>query len=149
MVNNNDQLFLREEYSSLIISYRNGAPIRLSDVATAADSQEDIRSAGFVNGNPAVILELFRQPQANVIEVADRVRAVMPLLQASIPASMRLEMTEDSTRMIRASVRGCGVDAGPLRHPGDFGCLFLPRGAFGQPRYPAWFCRYPWSARLA
>jgi multidrug efflux pump len=105
MVSNNDQLFLAKEYSPLIISYRNGAPIRLSDVAMAVDSQEDIRSAGYVNGNPAVILELFRQPQANVIEVANRVRALMPLLQASIPPSMRLEMTEDSTRMIRASVR--------------------------------------------
>ncbi len=105
VLNNNDQLFLAKEYASLIIAYRNGAPVRLSDVATVVDSQENIRNAGFVNGKPAVTLDIFRQPQANVIEVADRVRAALPLLQASMPPSMRLEVTEDSTRMIRASVK--------------------------------------------
>ncbi len=105
LVNDNDQLFLAKEYAPLIIAYRNGAPVRLSDVATVVDSQENIRNAGFMNGKPAVILELFRQPQANIIEVANRVWALLPFLQASIPPSMHLVMTEDSTRMIRASVR--------------------------------------------
>jgi multidrug efflux pump len=73
------------------------------------DSQENIRSAGFVNGKPAVILDLFRQPQANIIDTADRVLALLPMLRASIPPSMRLEVTEDSTRMIRASVRDVEV----------------------------------------
>ena len=109
MLNNNDQLFLAKEYASLIIAYRNGAPVRLSDVATVVDSQENIRNAGFVNDKPAVTLDIFRQPQANVIEVADRVRAALPLLQASMPPSMRLEVTEDSTRMIRASVKDVQV----------------------------------------
>jgi len=105
VLNSNDQLFLAKEYAPLIIAYRNGAPVRLSDVATVIDSQENIRSAGFVNGKPAVILDLFRQPQANIIETADRVLALLPMLRASIPPSMRLEVTEDSTRMIRASVK--------------------------------------------
>jgi multidrug efflux pump len=105
VLNSNDQLFLAKEYASLIIAYRNGAPVRLSDVATVIDSQENIRSAGFVNGKPGVILDLFRQPQANIIETADRVLALLPMLRASIPPSMHLEVTEDSTRMIRASVR--------------------------------------------
>jgi multidrug efflux pump len=105
VLNSNDQLFLAKEYAPLIIAYRNGAPVRLSDVATVIDSQENIRSAGFVNGKPGVILDLFRQPQANIIETADRVLALLPMLRASIPASMQLEVTEDSTRMIRASVR--------------------------------------------
>jgi len=109
VLNNNDQLFLAKEYAPLIIAYRNGAPVRLSDVATVVDSQENIRNAGFVNGKPAVTLDIFRQPQANVIEVADRVRAALPLLQASMPPSMRLEVTEDSTRMIRASVKDVQV----------------------------------------
>jgi multidrug efflux pump len=109
VLNSNDQLFLAREYASLIIAYRNGAPVRLSDVATVIDSQENIRSAGFVNGKPAVILDLFRQPQANIIETADRVLALLPMLRASIPPSMRLEVTEDSTRMIRASVRDVEV----------------------------------------
>src|SRR5207302_1990402 len=105
VLSSNDQLFLAKEYAPLIIAYRNGAPVRLSDVATVIDSQENVRSAGFVNGKPAVILQLFRQPRANIIETADRVRALQPLLEASIPPSMHLEVTEDSTRMIRASVR--------------------------------------------
>ena len=109
VVNDNDQLFLAKDYARLIVAYRNGAPVRLSDVATVVDSQENIRNAGFVNGKPAVILELFRQPQANIIETADRVRALLPLLQASIPPSMHLEVAEDSTRMIRASVRDVEV----------------------------------------
>jgi multidrug efflux pump len=109
LLNSNDQIFVAREYASLIVAYRNGAPVRLSDVATVVDSQENIRNAGYVNGNPGVTLDLFRQPQANIIEVADRVRAVLPMLEASIPRSMELRVTEDSTRMIRASVRDVEV----------------------------------------
>jgi hydrophobe/amphiphile efflux-1 (HAE1) family protein len=105
VLNNNDQLFLAKEYAPLIIAYRNGAPVRLSDVATVVDGQENIRNAGFVNGKPAVILELFRQPQANMIDTVNRVKALLPLLQASIPPSMHLDVTQDRTVMIRASVR--------------------------------------------
>jgi multidrug efflux pump len=83
--------------------------VRLSDVATVVDSQENIRNAGFVNGKPAVILELYRQPQANIIDTVNRVRALLPLLQASIPPSMHLDVTEDRTMMIRASVRDVQV----------------------------------------
>ena len=104
LLNSNDQLFLARQYAQLIVAYRNGAPVRLSDVANVVDSQENIRNAGYVNGNRGVTLDLFRQPQANIIEVADRVRAVLPMLEASIPPSMQLRVTEDSTRMIRASV---------------------------------------------
>ena len=108
-INSNDQLLLAKDYAPLLIAYRNGAPVRLSDVATVIDSQENIRNAGFVDGKPAIILDLFKQPQANVIDTADRVMALLPMLQASIPPSMRLEVTEDSTRMIRASVRDVEV----------------------------------------
>jgi len=104
LLDSNDQLFLAREYASLIVAYRNGAPVRLSDVATVVDGPENIRNEGYVNGRPGVTLDLFRQPQANVIETADRVRAALPVLRASIPPSMQLELTEDSTRMIRASV---------------------------------------------
>src|ERR1700756_16971 len=103
VLNNNDQLFRAKDYASLIVASRNGAPVRLSDVATVAASQEDIRSAGFVNGKPAVIVQLYRQPQANIIELTDRVLALMPMLQASIPPSIHLEITELRTNMIRAS----------------------------------------------
>ena len=93
LLNDNDQLFLAKEYAPLIVAYHNGAPVRLSDVATVVDSQEDIRNAGFVNGKPAVLLQLYRQPQANIIDVVDRVRALLPLLQASIPPSIHLDVT--------------------------------------------------------
>ena len=105
VLNDNDQLFLAKQYASLIVAYRNGAPVRLSDVASVVDSQEDIHTAGYVDDRSAVILELFPQPDANIIETADRVFAVLPQLKASIPPSMRLDVAEDSTRMIRASVR--------------------------------------------
>jgi multidrug efflux pump len=109
VLTDNDQLFLAKQYASLILAYRNGAAVRLSDVATVVDGQEDIHTAGYVDGKPAVVLQLFRQPNANIIETANRVRAVLPQLEASIPASMRLDVTEDSTRMIRASVRDVEV----------------------------------------
>jgi len=105
VLNNNDQLFRAKEYASLIIAYRNGAPVRLSDVGTVVDSQEDIRNAGFVNGKPAVIVQLYRQPQANIIDVTDRVEAMMPLLQASVPPAIHLGITEERVTMIRASVK--------------------------------------------
>ena len=109
LIDSNDQLFLAREYASLIVAYGNKAPVRLSDVATVVDSQENIRNAGYVNGKPGVTLDLFRQPQANIIETAERVQADLPFLRASIPPSMQLAVTEDSTRMIRASVKDVEV----------------------------------------
>ena len=104
ILNDNDQLFVARDYAPLIIDYHDGAPVRLADVASVIDSQENIRNAGYVNGNPAITMDLFRQPQANIIETVDRVRAMVPMLQASVPPSMRLNVTEDRTVMIRASV---------------------------------------------
>ncbi len=109
VLNNNDQLFLAKEYAPLIIAYRNGAPVRLSDVATVVDSQEDIRNAGLVNDKPAVDVELYRQPDANIIDVVDRVQALMPVLQASVPTSIHLDVAEVRTTMIRASVHDVEV----------------------------------------
>ncbi len=105
ILNDNDQLFVASEYAPLIVAYHNGAPVRLSDVATIVDSQENIRNAGSVNGQPSVILQLFRQPQANIIDTVDRVRALLPVLQASIPPSVHITVTQDRTTTIRASVR--------------------------------------------
>jgi len=105
LLNDNDLIYLAKDYAPLIIAYRNGAPVRLSDVATVVDGQEDIHTAGFVNGKSAVIVQLYRQPQANIIEVTDRVLALLPMLQASIPPSIHLQVTELRTMMIRASVR--------------------------------------------
>ena len=87
-----DQLLKAAEYRPLVIAYRNGAAVRLSDIANVTDSVEDIRTAGLSNGKPAIIIIVFRQPGANIIETVDGVRAVLPQLQASIPPSIKLDV---------------------------------------------------------
>jgi multidrug efflux pump len=109
VLNDNDQLFLAKQYAPLIIAYRNNAPVRLSDVATVVDSQEDIRNAGTVNGKPSVLLNIYRQPQANIIDTVDGIMAIMPLLQASIPPSIRIGVAQDRSTTIRASVHDIEV----------------------------------------
>ncbi len=101
----NDQLFNAAEYQPLIIRYSRGAAVRLSDVASVTDSVEDIRTGGLSNGKPAVLLVIFRQPGANIIDTVDRVQALVPQLQASIPPAIKLQTVIDATRTIRASVR--------------------------------------------
>jgi multidrug efflux pump len=99
-----DQLLKAAEYRSLIIAYRNGAGVRLEDVANVTDSVEDVRTGGLANGKPAVLLMISRQPGANIIATVDRIRAVLPQLRASIPPSIDLAVIQDSTRTVRASV---------------------------------------------
>lgn len=101
----NDQAKKAAEYQPLIVAYRNGAAVRLGDVARVEDSVQDIRNAGLVNGKPAVMMILFRQPGANIIETVDRVKALLPQLRASIPASIELAVVMDRTPTIRASLR--------------------------------------------
>ncbi len=100
-----DQLLKASQYRPLIVTYRNGAAVRLSDIAQVNDSVEDLRNAGMVNASPAVLIIIFRQPGANIIETVDRVRAALPQLQASIPPSIKLNVVMDRTTTIRASVR--------------------------------------------
>ena len=105
IINDNDQLFLAKEYAPLIVAYHNGAAVRLSDVATVVDGQQNSRNAGTVNGKPSVLLQLYRQPSANIISTVDRVRSLLPMLKASIPPSIQLEVAQDRTTTIRASVK--------------------------------------------
>jgi multidrug efflux pump len=100
----NDQLLSSQQYNSVIIAYRNGAPVRLSDVATAIDSAENVKQAAWVNTTPAVLLNIQRQPGANIISVADRIKKVLPQLQASMPAAVKAQILIDRTQTIRASV---------------------------------------------
>ena len=100
----NDQLLSSSQYNSVIIAYRNGAPVRLSDVANAVDSAENVQQAAWVNTTPAVILNIQRQPGANIISVADRVKLLLPQLQASLPNGIRVQILIDRTNTIRASV---------------------------------------------
>ena len=99
-----DQLLTASEYEPLIVSYRNGAPIRLGDVATVTDSVEDLRAFGLSDGKPAITIIVFRQPGANIIATVDRIHAMLPQLDAQIPADMELSVAMDRTATIRASL---------------------------------------------
>ena len=90
MVQDNDQLFQAAEYAPRIVAYKNGAPVRLSDVATVVDRVEDVHAAGVANGKPSVLIIIFRQPGANIIGTVDQVRALKPQLQASIPPTIKM-----------------------------------------------------------
>ncbi len=99
-----DQLFTAREYAPLIVKYRNGAPVRLQDIGTVTDSVQDIRAFGMANGKPSILLIIFRQPGANIIGTVDRIRALLPQLEAQIPADMNLHISLDRTATIRASL---------------------------------------------
>jgi multidrug efflux pump len=101
----NDQLLSSDSYKSVIIAYRNGGPIRLSDVADVVDGAENVLQAAWMNTTPAVILNIQRQPGTNIIGVVDRVNKLLPRLQASLPSSVHVTTLTDRTTTIRASVK--------------------------------------------
>ena len=103
-IRTNDQLHEAEDYLPLIVSYREGRAVRLSDIATVEHSVEDLRTMGVANGTPAVLIIISRQPGANIIETVDRVKAMLPQLEASIPGMMTLSVMGDRTPAIRASL---------------------------------------------
>jgi multidrug efflux pump len=105
MIDANDQLKLAKDYERLIVAYRNGAPVYLSDVSDTLDDAENIRLAAWSNNVPAVIVNIQRQPGANVIEVVDRIKKIMPQLRASLPSSVDVSLLSDRTTTIRASVK--------------------------------------------
>ena len=100
----NDQASKAEEYRSLIVAYRNGAAVRLSDVAQVSDGVEDVRNLGMSNGKPAILVILFRQPGANIITTVENVKAALPALQAALPPSIKLIIANDRTNTIRSSL---------------------------------------------
>ena len=101
----NDQAKKAADYRPVIVSYKNGAAVRLSDLGEVTDSVQDVRNAGYFNGKPAVLLIIFKQPGANVIETVDSIKDLMPQLQASIPAAIDLQISSDRTPTIRASLK--------------------------------------------
>src|SRR2546425_1961035 len=103
-LNTTDQLLQAKDYQPVIISYRQGAAVRLADVAEVTDASADIRNNGLVNGKPAILLPVWRQPGANIIATVDRVRAILPQLQTEIPPTVNLMVALDRTTTIRASV---------------------------------------------
>ncbi len=109
-ISTNDQLRSAADYRGMVIAYRNGAAIRLSDVAGVADGAEDVRLAAWAGDTPAIVLDVQRQPGANVIDVADRIRTMLPQLRASLPQSVRIVPLTDRTVTIRASVRDVQIE---------------------------------------
>ena len=105
IINATDQLLTSREYEPLIVAYRNGAPVHVSDVADVADDVENVRQAAWMNETPAVLINIQRQPGANVIEVADRIKKLLPQLQSALPSSVQVTLLTDRTTSIRASVR--------------------------------------------
>ena len=100
----NDQLLSAEQYRKVIIAYRNGAPVTLANVADVVDGAENVRQAAWMNETPAVIMNIQRQPGANIIEVVDRIKELLPQLRASLPAAVDVDILTDRTVTIRASV---------------------------------------------
>jgi multidrug efflux pump len=105
VLEDNDQLFDADHYRKVIVAYRNGAPVRLGDIATVRDSVENIYVAGLQNSKPCVVVIVFRQPGANIVGTVDRIDAVLPFIRASIPAAVDLVVASDRTTTIRASVK--------------------------------------------
>jgi multidrug efflux pump len=101
----NDQLLSSSDYAGLVIAYKNGAPVKLTDVATVIDSVENLRQAAWMNQTPAVIINIQRQPGANTIAVVDRIQKLLPQLTSTLPASVRVTTLTDMTTTIRASVK--------------------------------------------
>ena len=101
----NDQLLSSDGYRSLVVAYRNGAPLMLTDVADVVDHIEDVRQAAWTNTTPSVILNVQRQPAANIIEVVDRIKRLLPSLTSTLPASIHVAILTDRTNTIRASVK--------------------------------------------
>src|SRR5579862_9884761 len=100
----NDQIFTAGDYEPLVVAYRDGSAVRIADIGQAQDSVEDLRNSGYTNGKPSVLVIIFRQPGANIIDTVNCIRAVLPQITASIPRSIDVRVAMDQTVTIRASV---------------------------------------------
>ena len=111
-INDNDQISSAAQYAPIVIAYRNGAPVRLSDVAKVIDGTENTKQKAWVNKNPAIILNIQRQPGTNIIDVVNTVQKLLPQIQASMPESVHLQIITDRTTTIRASVKDVEFELG-------------------------------------
>jgi multidrug efflux pump len=111
-INANDQLDSADQYRNLVIAYRNGGPVRLSDVATIVSGPENVKLGAWANRTPAIILSVQRQPGANIIAVVDRIQSLLPQLTASLPAAVNIGIVSDRTVTIRASVADVEFELG-------------------------------------
>jgi multidrug efflux pump len=104
-IQSNDQLLTGQDFENVVIAYHNGSPVRLSDVATVVNGVENVRQAAWMNETPAVIVNIQRQPGANIIQVVDRIKKVMPVLRSNLPSALQIDVLTDRTTTIRASVK--------------------------------------------
>jgi len=100
----NDQIFKASDYAPLVVAYNNGSAVRISDIGQTQDAVEDLRNSGYANGKPSVLVIIFRQPGANIIDTVNRIQAVLPQIQAAIPHAIDVKVAMDQTVTIRASV---------------------------------------------
>ena len=122
----NDQLKSSAEYRPVVLAYKNGNPVHLSDVANVIDDTENTRQAAWMNTTPAVILNIQRQPGANIIAVVDRIKTLLPQLKASIPPAVSIDILTDRTTTIRASVADVEFELILTVIPGGGGDLRVP-----------------------
>jgi len=104
-IQSNDQLLTSTDFEKVIIAYHNGSPVKLSDVATVVNGVENVRQAAWMNETPAVIVNIQRQPGANIIQVVDRIKKILPVLKSNLPAALQVDVLTDRTTTIRASVK--------------------------------------------
>ena len=135
----NDQIRSGEGYSPLIIAYKDGSPVRISDIATVVNGAENERQAAWMNTTPAVIMNIQRQPGANIISVVDRIKTLLPQLRASLPASVQVEILTDRTTTIRASVEDVQFELDADRGSGRDGHLPFPSKS-GSHHHPQHRC---------
>ena len=103
-IQSNDQLLTSADFENVVIAYHNGSPVKLSDVATVVNGVENLRQAAWMNETPAVIVNIQRQPGANIIQVVDRIKKILPVLKSNLPAALQVDVLTDRTTTIRASV---------------------------------------------
>ena len=140
-INANDQIFTAAEFRDVILASRNGVPVRVRDVGDVIDNVENIRLGGWVDGRPAVIVDIQRQPGANIIETANRVKALLPRLRSIAPSSVKIAILTDRTETIRASVRDVQFTLVLAVAAGGDGDLRLPAQVLGDGHSRAWPCR--------
>ncbi len=129
----NDQLKKAADYRNLVIRYQNGNAVKLADVASVEDSVEDLRVTGLVNGAPAVMVIISRQPGANIIETVDSIRGVIPQLEASLPGGIKLAVVLDRTPPHPGLPSRCGAVTAGFRHAGGTGGILVPPQRPGHP----------------
>ena len=141
----NDQIMSSGDYQKIIVAYRKNAPIRLSDVANVIDDVENTKQAAWMNETPAVIVNIQRQPGANIIAVVDRIKALLPQLRASLPSSVEVSILTDRTTTIRASVTDVQFEL-MLTIGLVVMVMFIFLRISPQPLFRVSPCRCPWSA---